>query len=211
MTKFYVVRHGQSLGNANKMFLGHTDLDLSELGYAQAEKTAEYLADKGIEVIYTSDLMRAYNTASPICKKYGIEPIKDTRLREIYAGKWEGLVIDDILANFPNYQIWRNDIGNVTCDDGESTKELQKRVNEVFTEIAKANEGKTVCVATHATVIRVMTCIWQNMPLEDAKNLHWVSNASVSEIDYKDGKWCPVCIGNDEHLQDLVSILPPNV
>ncbi len=211
MTKFYIVRHGQSLGHANKTFLGHTDWDLSELGYAQAQKTAEFLADKGIEAIYTSDLMRAFNTALPVCKKYGIEPFKDTRLREIYAGEWEGLVIDDILSNYPNYQIWRNDIGNVTCDGGESTKELQQRANEVFTEIAEANDGKTVCVATHATVIRVMTCIWLDMPLTEAKNLKWVSNASVSEIDYADGKWIPVYIGNDQHLQNLVSTLPPNV
>ena len=56
-TVFFLVRHGQSIGNAKREFLGHTDKDLSELGYLQAQKTADLLANERIDVIYSSDLI----------------------------------------------------------------------------------------------------------------------------------------------------------
>ena len=62
-TLIYIIRHGESLGNKNRKFLGHTDLDLTDLGYAQALKTAECLASVPFDRIYSSDLIRAYNTA----------------------------------------------------------------------------------------------------------------------------------------------------
>ena len=83
MTKFYIVRHGQSEGNALGKFLGHTDLGLTELGHKQGKKTAEYLSDKGIDAIYSSDLVRAYDTAKYLSDLIGVEPVKTRELREI--------------------------------------------------------------------------------------------------------------------------------
>ena len=58
-TKIILIRHGESLGNANRTMLGHTDLDLSPLGYTQAETTANHLKNEKIDAIYSSDLIRA--------------------------------------------------------------------------------------------------------------------------------------------------------
>lgn len=74
-TKVILVRHGQSLGNAKRVLLGHTDLDLSELGYRQAEATAEALKDEKIDVVYSSDLKRAMSTAVPHARMRGMEEI----------------------------------------------------------------------------------------------------------------------------------------
>ena len=54
-----MIRHGQSIGNLNRVYLGHTDWDLTELGYKQAELVCEYLKDEKIDIIYSSDLIRA--------------------------------------------------------------------------------------------------------------------------------------------------------
>ena len=62
-TKIILVRHGQSQGNAIRVLLGHTDLDLTELGFRQAACTAEALRHERIDVIYSSDLKRAMSTA----------------------------------------------------------------------------------------------------------------------------------------------------
>ncbi len=211
MTRFYIVRHGQSEGNATRRFLGHTDLDLTELGHKQGEKTAQYLKDKGIDVIYSSDLIRAYNTAKYLGDLIGIEPIKTQALREIFAGEWEGRELKDILENYQNYYIWLNDFGNVRCDGGESTLELQKRIEAELIRIAGENEGKTVMIATHAAAIRVMSCIWLGIELSQAKDLSWVTNASVTDVTYDNGKWIVGSIGYDEHLTGLISKVPPNV
>ncbi len=211
MTKFYIVRHGQSEGNATRRFLGHTDLGLTELGHKQGRKTAEYLKDKGIDAIYSSDLVRAYDTAKYLGDLIGIEPIKTKGLREIFAGEWEGRELTDILANYENYQVWLGDFGNVRCDGGESTFELQQRIEKELKRIAGENESKTVMIATHAAAIRVMCCIWLGIEVSEAKNLTWVTNASVTDVTYDNGKWILGTIGYDEHLTGLISKVPPNV
>lgn len=211
MTKFFVVRHGQSEGNAKEMFLGHTDLELTEFGHKQAMETARYLANKKIDKIYTSDLRRAYSTAQHIGDLTGISPVCHKGLREIFAGEWEGLPFKEISKNFPNYQVWLSDIGRVRCDGGESTEELLTRLKETMTKIAKDNDGKNVCIVTHGCAIRVMCTWWMGLSLSEAKNIPWVSNNSVSEVIYDNGKWSYELIGYDEHLGNLRTHLPPNV
>ena len=211
MTKFYIVRHGQSEGNALRKFLGHTDLGLTELGHKQGKKTAEYLKDKGIDAIYSSDLVRAYDTAKYLGDMLGIEPVKSQNLREIFAGEWEGRALTEIIDLYENYQIWLNDFGKVRCDGGESTLELQQRIEKELIRIAEENDGKTVMIATHAGAIRVMSCIWLGIDISEAKNVAWVSNSSVTDVTYNNGKWILGTIGYDEHLTGLISKVPPNV
>ena len=211
MTKFYIVRHGQSEGNALRKFLGHTDLGLTELGHKQGKKTAEYLKDKGIDAIYSSDLVRAYDTAKYLGDMLGIEPVKSQNLREIFAGEWEGRAITEIIDLYENYQVWLNDFGKVRCDGGESTLELQQRIEKELIRIAEENDGKTVMIATHAGAIRAMSCIWLGLDISESKNITWVSNASVTDVTYDNGKWILGTIGYDEHLTGLISKVPPNV
>ena len=92
--KLIIIRHGQSLGNAQKRYLGHTDVDLSELGKHQAQIAADYFKDYNISAIYSSDLLRAYNTALPHARLHGLSVNKDEKLREVFLGEWEGCPID---------------------------------------------------------------------------------------------------------------------
>ena len=99
-THIFLVRHGQSIGNEKREFLGHTDKDLSSLGYEQAARTAEFLAYEDIDVVYSSDLIRAYNTAIPHADMRNLKVIPEKALREIFAGKWEGMRVEDIISEY---------------------------------------------------------------------------------------------------------------
>ena len=213
MTKLVLIRHGESLGNAELVFLGHTDWDLTETGYKQAELTADFLDDMKIDVIYSSDLKRAYNTALPIAKRRNMEIITSKELREIYAGKWEGMKFIDIKETYPeNHTRWMTDVGNAFCDGGETVFELQQRVKNELDRIARENEGKTVCIATHATPIRTMLCIWNGLPISEAKNFGWVKNASVTIINYNDdGTYSIVLEAESAHLRDVPSVELKNI
>lgn len=207
------VRHGQSMGNFSKSFLGHTDLDLSPLGYEQSLCTAKYLNDFKIDKIYSSDLLRAHNTAKAYSDISGIEIIEDKGLREIFAGDWEGKSFDDLEKEYPqSYSlIWRCNIGLAHPDGGESVAELCSRVHKKIQQIAEENEGKTIAVFTHATVLRSFFNKINGFEIEDMKDWPWPSNASVSEAKYDNGKFTPVRYGFDDFMNELKSSLPSNV
>ena len=94
--------------------------------------------------------------------------------------------------------------------EGESVKELSERVMATLTAIAKENDGKTVAVATHATPIRAAQTIIQCGDIKYMKNVPWVSNGSVTVLEY-DGKWKCVSVSEDSHLGEDRTVFPANV
>lgn len=211
MTKIIVVRHGESQGNAKNIFLGYTDMDLTELGEMQAAKTAHYLKENFvIDEIYASDLLRAYNTAVPTAKAFEKEIIKVKNLREIYAGDWEaadyyGLYEKDTTA----FTKWMTDIDNAACTNGESIADMKARVVSAVDEIAKQNEGKTIAIFCHATPIKALFSAWEKVPMQE---IDWVKNASVTLVEY-DGVDDVKFLKTDfaEHLAGMVTFLPDKV
>ena len=100
-TILYIVRHGFSLANAGKVFTGHTNVGLSELGLKQASHITEYFEDKKVDVIYASDLDRAYDTVKGVADNKNLEIIKSKNLREIFAGEWEGKTFSELMEKYP--------------------------------------------------------------------------------------------------------------
>lgn len=187
-TKILLVRHGQSEGNFRREFLGHTDLPLTELGRLQAECTARFLDSEKIDAIYSSDLKRAYQTAEPIAVRQGLNIIKNPRMREIFAGKWDGLSVDCIFQLYgSDFAGWRNDIGNVRCTGGESVAELWDRVYSEVQKIAKNHPSQTICIASHATPIRALTAIAEGKTLSEMQSVPWSPNASVTVLSCENG------------------------
>ena len=212
MTKLILIRHGESMGNAVRAFLGHTDLDLSPKGYEQAEAVRKYFQNIDVDVIYSSDLKRAYNTVLPISKMKNIPIITSQNLREIYAGEWENKKFDDLDIEFKKeYDIWKNNIGLAACSGGESVLNLQTRVyNEIY-KIAKENEGKTICIGTHATPIRTFAAKCAGLQADEIKNYPWAVNASISFFEFSDDKFKEIEYNYAEHVTGIVTALPKNV
>ena len=214
MTRLLLIRHGQSEANRDCVFAGHTDAPLSDLGYAQAERTADYIANTyQVDAVYASDLRRAYDTGKAVADRLGMEVTTHKRLREIYAGDWEGVPFEELARRYPEeYGVWCRDIGLARCVGGESLAEVQQRSLYTVRGIVFANEGKTVVIATHATVIRSLQCYAMGVPLSGMKHVPYVSNASVTVINVDDrGIFTLVEAGHDAHMGELKSILPPNV
>lgn len=210
MTTLIILRHGQSMANIQGIFAGNIDIPLSPLGYAQAEKTAEYIAENyNVDKVYASDLSRAFETGRAASEKTGAEIVSDRSLREIFAGFWEGENFETIKEKYgADYELWKNDIGLSQPTGGESVAEVQKRSCEAFERIARENDGKTIVVATHAHPVRTAVCKWKNVPLEKMKEVPWVSNASVTVAEYADGKFTLKSVGYDAHLISLKTDLP---
>jgi broad specificity phosphatase PhoE len=212
-TTIIMIRHGQSVANAENRFAGHSNFDLTELGRTQAELGAKYYADKiRPDVIYSSDLLRAYNTALPFAKVYGLPIIDRQGLRELYAGKWEGLTIEEIAKLYTNdLLIWRDDFSNARCTGGESTQELYARVVEEILTLAGENLGKTVLAATHATPIRAVEAYAKGFRADEIHKVEFVKNASLNVFEYDNVSNSLVCVRTNivDHLDEsLVTSVP---
>ena len=202
-TKMLLIRHGESLANAVGIYLGHTDWDLSEKGKAQAEVVAEYLANTKIDRIFSSDLIRAYNTAAPHARRHGLDIEKRAGLREIYLGEWEGRPVSELEEKYPEeFGIgWRQRFGTCRVPGGESVQDVANRICRELENIAKECPGKTVIVATHAAAIRATwAAITGTAPEDVADTLPFPRNASITTILYDDGVFVPIEYGFDGYF-----------
>ena len=206
-TKIILVRHGESLGNAGKILLGRTDLDLSELGYLQAEACAKFLSCEHIDEIHSSSLMRAMHTAEPHAKIRGMQVMPNDNLREIFLGDWENKTVDEIVEKwgYDSYYVdWQHGYGTFVCPNGEGVMECGERFYREVEKIAKAAEGKTVLVAAHGAVIRTFWAIVLGIAPEDiAAAFPFPSNASCSYLTYSDGKFVAEEYSYNEYLSEV--------
>src|SRR5688572_30254341 len=135
ITKLYLIRHGQSAGNAEGRFGGHSPTPLSELGIQQAELTAQALAKENINAIYTSDLFRAVQTAEPLAKLLDLPIIKTSAFRERNVGVLEGKTFDESKEEFPKdyYALVHRNVHHVITE-GESYRHLLRRATSALRE-----------------------------------------------------------------------------
>lgn len=205
-TTLLLIRHGESMANAGRYFAGQTDAPLSELGYRQAEATGEYLKAFPIHACYASDLSRAYDTGLAAVKHHSIPVIPSTHLREICCGKWEGLTYDEIQHRYPDiYETWKKDTGFVRIPGGETLAHAQERMQSFLQAVCKAHPGETVCIATHAMVIRLFTLQILDIPLQHMMEHPFPSNASVTTVTWEDGKFTLTEYSHDAHLEGMVT------
>jgi len=211
-TTVYLIRHGESLGNKKTTFLGHTDWDLTEKGYAQAERIAEAFDGISVDAVISSDLCRARHTAQPLARKLGLEIQTNPAFREIYAGAWEAQLFDTLVKNYPeSYGIWRQDIGRAHPDEGESVEQLACRIWTALEQTVQAYAGKTLVIATHATPIRTVVTRLLGHSVAEMAEVPWVANASITKLTCRDGVFRLEYADSCKHLEGLVTRLSSKV
>ncbi len=202
-TKILIIRHGQSLANLNKQYIGHIDLGLSEEGRKQAKFAAEYHKNTKIDVIYSSDLKRAHDTAVPHAEIRNLPIIDDTLLRELNLGKWEGMKIADIKKYFTEeFEVgWKQKYGTFVIPGGESVLEGGKRFYREVVRIAKENMSKTVLITAHAAVLRAFWGVALGVEPENmAKTVDFATNASTTTLEFDGEKLIPIEYSFDEYI-----------
>lgn len=201
-TKLYFIRHGQSVGNAQHVLLGHTDLPLSELGYHQADVAAKAFADEKIDLIYSSSLKRAFSTALAHAELRNIEVIPEPGFREIYLGDWESQSTMELRANKdPLLEDFIYRFGYFVTPNGEDIWELGERIYRTAERVAKENPGKNILIGCHAAAIRMFFAkILGYGKDEVSTKLPFPTNASFSVCEYDGERFVPLEFSRDEHI-----------
>jgi len=180
VTRLIVWRHGQTVWNQQQRIQGQTDVDLDDVGRQQAAAAAQLLVAKNPDLIVSSDLRRAQDTAQALATLTGLPVDTDSRLRERVYGLWEGLTHPEIEARWPEkFQQWRR--GEPVTDVGiESYDDVGKRVSAALADIAERAQGGTAVVVTHGGAARhgVGAFLgWANTvphTLGPLANCHWI-------------------------------------
>ena len=139
MTTLLLVRHGETDWNAEGRLQGHTDTLLNDYGRRQAAALGEDLAGDGIDVVYSSDLARARETAEIVAGRLGLPVVLEPGLREKNWGSWEGLTPME---------------RDATEYVGESNEDHRERTLRTLGAIAERHPGRRVLVVTHGGSIR---------------------------------------------------------
>jgi broad specificity phosphatase PhoE len=206
-TRVLLIRHGQSRGNAERRFGGHTATPLSELGRRQAEATGRALAREEVTAIYSSDLIRAVQTAGPLARETGLDVNETGALRERSVGLMEGLTFEEAAAAQPEEYaaLLRRDFEHVLAG-GESYRQLLDRAAAELDRAVGRNRGGTLALFSHTGTICILAL--HIMGALDAPRLKpvWLSssNCGVSRFELRADGFVRVSAFNDtRHLAGL--------
>jgi broad specificity phosphatase PhoE len=179
-----LLRHGQTIWNAEGRFQGHTDIPLDETGVAQAQRAAGMLAALRPDAIVSSDLARAVSTAQPLARLTGLVVTLDKDLRERSGGLWEGLVGDEIRQGWPaEHAAWNP-------PEGESRPAVAERVAAAFKRAADSiPTGGLAVVVSHGAALRLGIEQVLGLPVHASGVLGPLSNCSWSVLGQRNGKW----------------------
>lgn len=206
-TRVLLIRHGQSQGNAEGRFGGHTATPLSPRGRRQATATAHALSQEHITAIYSSDLLRAVETAMPLARLTGLEVEHTEAFRERSVGVMEGLTFEEAAAQHPEQYaaLIRRDFEHMLLG-GESYRQMLDRTSSLMDRIIQQHNGGQVAIFSHTGTICIQTL--HLMGALDAPTLRpvWIAtaNCGITRIELRADGFVRVQAVNDtRHLAGI--------
>ena len=184
--RLYMVRHGQVVGYDRFPAVGHTDIDITEVGILQMEHLAERLRLANLKAIYASDLKRSVRGAQIIARHHNVPLISLPELREMYFGAWEGMSMSEIQERYPGeLERRKDDPSNYsTPGNGESVKALAARIIPCLEGILEDQKGSDILLVGHGGINRVILCHALGLDLADMINLQQ-DYGCLNIIDYR--------------------------
>lgn len=181
-TRLLLVRHGETDFNAEKRFQGQMDIALNANGRLQASALAKKLAHELIDIVVTSDLIRASETSAIVMAGRGVEIVEDGRLRELNFGTWEGMTYTEIQDSDPQaLSTWEGDLMYMAPPGGETVSQFSSRVRSILRAIQAKYAGQTILIVAHGGVLQLLLCTLLGL----SADRFWqfgLKNASLSEV-----------------------------
>ncbi len=199
-TEIILIRHGETEWNSQQRMQGHSNSDLSSVGQAQIQALGQWMKNVPFDHIYSSDSLRAKQTAEAITQFSGHELKIDLRLREKNLGVFEGLTSEEARERHPEvFRLFKTAGSKYVIDEGESTQQLQDRALEIVDEIRIKHLEERVLLVTHGGFIRVVMKHSLGLSLETPTRF-LIRNTGVFRLVWED-KWIVSQMGGVSHLE----------
>jgi alpha-ribazole phosphatase len=187
MVELYLVRHGETPSNCQRVYCGWLDVELTDQGIRQAEESAEKLRKVPLDFILTSGLYRTRKTAEIINSHHHVEIRCDDRFREMNFGRWEGLSYEEIRNQFPHeLESWEKGWVDYPVPEGESLRQMYDRVAEAIDQLGTDYPQGKILLVSHGGCIRGILSHLIGGGIED----YWkykVDNCGITKIEIVDG------------------------
>ena len=167
MTTLYLVRHGETVDNANQIMQGQTQGELNENGIKQAREFSEDWKDKAIDVVIASGLKRSIDTARIIAEPHHLEVHSTPLLRERDWGSFTGRYIPELKG-----EVWPDDI--------ETLENLLSRASEFIAYVKQTFPGKKVLAVGHGIINKAIQSVYYQKPMNEIQRM---SNAEVRTLE----------------------------
>ena len=195
--RVFLLRHGQTDWNAERRLQGHLDMPLNALGLWQAEQLGQALAGEGVAAVYSSDLLRAQQTARPLAQRLGLSVVSDPALRERHFGRLEGLSYAEIDERFPeDASGWRQRKPDFAPGGGEALLAFSERAVAALSRLATPHEGQAIAVFSHGGVLDCLYRRAAGIDLQAARSWQ-LGNASINRLLYTGAVF--VLVGWDDY------------
>lgn len=201
MTKIIFVRHGQTSWNDLGMYQGHTDIPLNQIGLEQAAKAGQRLKNEKVAAIYSSDLLRAKQTAEIIARGHNLPVIIMPEFREINFGIWEGKTFKDIEELYPEMlKIWKTKPQDLKIPEGETFPEMLKRAWKGLKILLARHKDETVIIVAHGGTIAALLCNILDMSLDNLWKVRQ-GNTGITVVEFEEDKGRLTLFNDTYHLQ----------
>jgi voltage-gated potassium channel len=203
LTRFILIRHGQTEWNRMERFRGRAELALDDTGIRQAEAAAERLSGWQIAAVYSSPLRRALMTAQVLASRLGLAVQPLDGLIDIDFGDWQGLSGKEAAAQDGYlYRQWLERPHEVRFPRGESLQDVRQRITAAIDSLVKNHGEQTVVLVSHNVVCRVLLCVVLGLD-----NSHFwqlgQDNSAVNVFEVSDGKTVLSLLNDTCHLKHL--------
>jgi len=203
-TRIAAIRHGETAWNAESRLQGHRDIALNARGRAQASRLADALRDEGLQVVISSDLDRAAQTARALSESLGLPLLLDAGLRERAFGRMEGLTYLEIDECWPQWAArWRaREPDFEPPGGGESLRNFHRRCVAAAERLALDHAGASIALVTHGGVLDCLYRTAAGIELSAPRTWH-LGNATVNRLLHTGDAFSVVGWNDDQHLQAL--------
>jgi phosphoserine phosphatase len=204
MANIYLLRHGETEWNREQRAQGcSNDIPLSEVGIKQAESVAKRLKNEKIDVVFSSPLKRAYQTAKMIANIHDKDVCINKEFLEINFGLWEGLNFQEIGERYPEIiKIWRATPHLAEIPNAESLISLKERSMKKLNEILKEHENKNIAIVSHGITCKVLISAIMGI---DLCNLHKIrqDNTALNIFEYRNNNFYTLQLNDTCHLKEI--------
>lgn len=191
--EIYIVRHGETTWNKSKRLQGSKDIELNDYGRELAIKTGEGLKNTKIDLIYSSPLKRAYETATLIRGNRNIEILTDDRIKEISFGHFEGENFSELIKdeNLTFKYFFKKPELYVASDDAETFEHLIERAGDFMKDKIEPLEDKCerVMIVAHGAINKAIMSYIKKHPTGEFWSGGLQTNCNIIVVDYNDGKY----------------------